>query len=87
MRKPRKLRIRKKGDALLQTTPRRILEGPIDLNSSKKGDKPNALATVFDAEFFHLDLLPEPRHHVSDEEDWRPDDYWVPDPEEIDPED
>ncbi|MBY5462088.1 DNA cytosine methyltransferase [Rhizobium leguminosarum] len=81
-RKPRKLRIRKKGDALLQTTPRRILEGPIDLNNSKKGDKPDALATVFDPEFFHLDLLPEPRHHVSDEEEWRPEDYWIPDPED-----
>ncbi|TAW73039.1 hypothetical protein ELI16_14380 [Rhizobium ruizarguesonis] len=86
-RKPRKLRIRKKGTALLQTTPRRILEGSLNLNRGKKEDKPDALATVFDPEFFYLDDLPEPRSQVSDEEAWRPEDYWIPDPEEIDPED
>ncbi len=85
-RKPRKLRIRKKGDALLQTTPRRILKGPIDLNSSKKEDNPDALTTMFNAEFFHLDVLPEPRRRTSDEEEWRPDDYWIPEPEELEPE-
>ncbi|PDT81811.1 hypothetical protein [Sinorhizobium sp. BJ1] len=67
--------------------PRRILEGPIDLNTSKKEDKPDALVTMFDAEFFHLDVLPEPRLLSSDEEEWRPNDYWIPDPEELEPED
>ncbi|MEY9831076.1 site-specific DNA-cytosine methylase [Sinorhizobium fredii] len=86
-RKPRKLRTRKKGTALLQTTPRRILEAPLNLNRSKEEDKPDALVKIFDAEFFHLDALPEPRYRVSDEEEWRPDDYWIPDPEELEPED
>lgn len=86
-RKPQKLRIKKKGTALLQTAPRRILEGPLNLNRGKKEDKPDILVTMFDPEFFYFDALPEPRSQVSDEEEWRPDDYLIPDPEELEPED
>lgn len=39
-----------------------------------------------DDELFLYDTLPEPRSQVSEEEEWRPDDYWIHGPEELDPE-
>ncbi|GEC34038.1 hypothetical protein N181_23240 [Sinorhizobium fredii USDA 205] len=86
-RKPRKLRTKKKGAALLPTTSRRILEGSLNLNRGKDEDKPDALATMFNTDLFPIDTRPEPRYRVSDEEEWRPDDCWIPDPEELEPED
>lgn len=61
--------------------PKRILKS---LNSTRSEELFDGL---LDDELFPFDTLPEPRNRISDEEEWRPDDYWSPDPEELEPED
>lgn len=61
--------------------PKRILKS---INSTRTEDRFDGL---LDDELFPFDTRPEPRYRVSEEEDWRPDDYWIPDPEELEPED
>lgn len=59
--------------------PRRVLES---LNSARSED---IFEGLLNDELFLYDALPEPRTTASDEEDWRPDDYWIPELEELKP--
>jgi DNA (cytosine-5)-methyltransferase 1 len=61
--------------------PKRVLKS---LNSTRSEDIFDGL---LDDELFPFDTLPEPRSTASEEEEWRPDYYWIPDPEELDPSD
>jgi hypothetical protein len=61
--------------------PKRVLKS---INSTRSEDRFDGL---LDDELFPFDTRPEPRYRVSEEEDWRPDDHWIPDPEEVEPED
>jgi hypothetical protein len=83
---PKRRRSKPKGNWLIpdphgDIRPKRVIKS---INSTRSEDLFDGL---LDDELFPFDTLPEPRSKVSEDEEWRPDDYWIPDPEELEPED
>lgn len=83
---PKRRRKKPKGNWLIpdldgDIRPRRVIRS---INGMRSDDVFDGL---LDDELFPFDTLPEPRSQVSSEEEWRPDDYWIHDPEELEPED